>query len=72
VDSHAPAKSSRGPVLAAIATGFALVVCCILAPALIGAAWMLSLAPWIEAALLVVALALVVKAIRRHRANRGC
>lgn len=66
------AKRSKGPVLGALGAGLALIVCCVLAPALIGAAWMLALAPVLEAVLLAVAVVLGVIALRRHRANRCC
>jgi hypothetical protein len=72
MSSPSEAKSSRGPVLAALAAGLALVVCCVLAPVLIGAAWMLALGPLVEALLIGVAVVLGVVALRRHRANRCC
>jgi Ca2+/H+ antiporter len=64
------AKSSRRPALAALGAGLALVVCCLLAPLLIGAAWMLALGPPVEALLIGVAVVLAAIALRRHRANR--
>ena len=71
--SHAgEAKSSRRPALAALGAGLALVVCCVLAPLLIGAAWMLALGPLVEALLIGVAVVLGAMALRRHRANRCC
>jgi hypothetical protein len=66
------AKSSRRPALAALGAGLALVVCCVLAPVLIGAAWLLALAPLVEALLIGVAVVLGAMALRRHRANRCC
>lgn len=66
------AKSPRRPVLAALGAGLALIVCCALAPLLIGAAWMLALGPPVEALLIGVALILGAVALRRHRANRCC
>jgi hypothetical protein len=71
MSAHGEAKSPKGPVLAAVGTGLAVILCCLLAPVLIGATWMLSLAPLVEAALVVVALGLGVTALRRHRAD-GC
>jgi hypothetical protein len=50
----------------------ALVVCCLLAPLLIGAAWMLALGPPVEALLIGAAVVLGAMALRRHRANRCC
>jgi membrane protein implicated in regulation of membrane protease activity len=66
------AKSSRGPALAALGAGLALIVCCVLAPLLIGAAWVLAFGPPVEALLIGVAVVLAAMALRRHRANRCC
>lgn len=66
------AKSSRRPALAALGAGLALAVCCVLAPVLIGAAWMLALGPVVEALLIGVAVVLGAVALRRHRASRCC
>ena len=65
-------KTSKWPALAALGGGLALVVCCVLAPVLIGAAWMLALGPLVEALLIGVAVVLGAMALRRHRANRCC
>lgn len=66
------AKSSRRPALAALGAGLALVACCVLAPLLIGAAWMLALVPPVEALLIGVTVVLGAMALRRHRASRCC
>jgi uncharacterized membrane protein len=66
------ATTPKRPALAALGAGLALIACCLLAPVLIGAAWMLTLAPLIEAALVIVALVFGAIALRRHRANRCC
>jgi hypothetical protein len=66
------AKSSKWPALAALGAGLALVVCCLLAPALVGAVWMLELSLLIEVALIAAALILGAIALRRHRSNRCC
>jgi hypothetical protein len=50
----------------------AAVACCLLAPALLGATWLLPLATAIEVALVGLALVLGVVALRRHRAARCC
>lgn len=66
------AKSSRRPALAALVAGLALIACCLLAPLLIGAAWLLALGPPLEALLIGVAVVFGAMALRRHRANRCC
>jgi len=66
------AKSSRRPALAALGAGLALIVCCVLAPLLIGAAWILALGPLVEALLIGAAVIVGAVALRRHRANRCC
>jgi hypothetical protein len=64
------AKTSKQPALAALGAGLALIVCCVVAPVLIGAAWILDLALVVEALLLGGAVLFGLIAFRRHRAKR--
>ncbi len=72
MSNHGETKSSRRPALSALVAGLAVAVCCVLAPLVIGAAWMLALGPPVEALLIAAAVVLGAMALRRHRANRCC
>ena len=63
-------KASTAPALGALGAALALIVCCLLVPALIGAAWLLAVGTAVEAALIASALALGTVAIRRRRSAR--
>ena len=63
----AEANAPRGPALAALGAVLALIVCCLLVPAVIGAAWLLAVGTAVEAALIAAALALGAVAIHRRR-----
>ena len=65
--SAAEEKTAKPPALAAIGTVLAVVACCLVLPALIGAASLLALG--VEAALVGAALAFAVVAVRRRRSG---
>jgi hypothetical protein len=72
VEPERPDRRPRAPFLGAIGAALALVACCALAPALIGAAWALKLAAPLEIALGLAAVGAAFVAVRRHRARRCC